>query len=248
MIFSASPAVAEEPVEILKKPEYGWAQVWTGADAMRDVWLIYSGVTLAPWSAHIHEPGWRLRATTGYGEYAYRLMDAAAGPLETGHVAYGTAQAGYQWRLGELTAKVFGGLAYIDHMVRPTASKGHLVGADWGPRADVELWYNFSPTQWTSLNASFTTAHDTASLRWRYGVRLWDFLSVGPEIRLDTNASLYESWGDVFHEYEGRAGAFAAASWNGYELSVAAGVASYVKGLRPSEETPYGTVNLLIPF
>lgn len=237
-------AIAEDP----PVPKYGWREVWTGADAMRDVWLIYTGVTLAPWSEHVHDPGWRLRAQTGYGEYDYVLNRGGEQKTYRGTVAYGDALVGYHWRAGDFIAKLFAGVSYIDHAVLPGASKGHLVGPEWGPKVAAELWLNIGDAQWTSLNVNFTTAHDTASLRWRYGFTLWDGLAAGPEVRLDTNGGLYENYGDLFREYEGRAGLFATYTLDGYELTLAGGVAAYVKGLDTTEVTPYGTINFLMPF
>lgn len=50
--FDANFAAAQ-PLEPAQ-PKYGWREVWSGADATRDVWLLYGGVTLAPFSEHIY--------------------------------------------------------------------------------------------------------------------------------------------------------------------------------------------------
>lgn len=240
------PACSQEAGPSAQK--YGWREVWTGADAMRDVWLLYSGVTLAPWSEHIHDPGWRLRAQTGYGHYKYELQEDGERRKYDGAIAYGDVLAGYHWQEGPFTAKLYAGVSYIDHMVRPGASKGRLVGPQWGAKVAAELWLDLGEAQWTSLNINFTTAHNTASARWRYGLKVIEGLSVGPELRVDTNAGLFESYGDMFREYEGRAGLFAAYAWDGYELTLAGGVAAYMKGTQGEEVTPYGTVNFLVQF
>lgn len=238
------PAKAEEP-EVAK---YGWREVWTGADTMRDVWLIYTGVTLAPWSEHLHDPGFRIRVQSGYGQYAYELEEGTERPKHTATVSYGDVLAGYHWRSGDLTAKLFAGVSFIDHVALPSASRGRLRGLDWGPKVTAELWFDIGESQWTSLNADFTTAHDTASLRWRYGFSVLEGLSIGPELRADTNAGLYKSYSDIFKEYEGRVGAFAIYRWDGYEVTLAGGAASYVKGFDASEVSAYGTLNFLMQF
>ncbi len=97
-ILASNGARAIEPAQ----PKYGWREMWVGGDAMRDVWLLYTGVTLAPWSEHVYDPGFRLRAHSGYGEFDYEL---ASGPIHerfTGTVSYADALVGYHWRLGEL--------------------------------------------------------------------------------------------------------------------------------------------------
>lgn len=50
-VLGAAAAAANEDAP---KPEsVPWREVWTGADATQDSWLIYSGMTLSPFS-HIH--------------------------------------------------------------------------------------------------------------------------------------------------------------------------------------------------
>lgn len=215
---------------------------------MRDVWLLYTGITLAPWSEHVYDPGWRLRVQSGYGQYDYTLEENGSRQVYRGAINYIDALAGYHWRTGGLTAKLFAGVSFIDHAVRPGASRGRVVGPDWGPKVAAELWLDITPGQWTSLNVDFTTAHDTASARWRYGVTIMEGFAFGPELRLDTNAGLFEGYGDLFDEYEGRAGLFALYRWSTYELTLAGGVAAYVKGTSGEEVTPYGTVNFLTQF
>lgn len=242
--MTATPLCAQET----QGPKYCWREVWTGGDAMRDVWLLYTGITLAPWSAHVYDPGWRLRVQSGTGQYDYTLEEDGAAHVYRGSVNYVDALAGYHWRTGGLTAKIFAGVSFIEHDVRPGASRGRVVGAEWGPKAAAELWLDVAPGQWTSLNINFTTAHNTASARWRYGVAMMEGFSLGPELRIDTNAGLFEGYGDLFDEYEGRAGLFAVYRWDTYEVTVAGGIAAYIKGTSGEEITPYATVNLLTQF
>lgn len=215
---------------------------------MRDVWLLYTGITLAPWSEHVYDPGWRLRLQSGYGQYDYTLQENGADRVYRGSVSYVDALAGYHWKSGNLTAKIFAGVSFIDHAVREDASRGRVVGPDWGPKVAAELWLDVAAGQWTSLNVNFTTAHDTVSARWRYGWSPINGFSAGPELRIDSNAGLFENYGDLFEEYEGRAGVFAAYAWEGYEVTVAGGVAAYMKGTSGTEVTPYATINLLTQF
>ena len=246
-----NPNIAHsDPVEPAQ-PKYGWREVWGGGDAMRDVWLLYSGMTLAPWSEHIYEPGVRLRSHLGYGEFNY-VPSNTKGKSVRGTVGYADALLGYHWRLGELTAKAFAGIAAIDRNGINAISGRRNFGMEYGPKLMLELWYNVGEAQWTSLNMAFTTAHKTASARWRWGYKVLPELSVGPELRFDTNDFRAEGRSSFFDQYSARGGAFASYKWPGVELSVSGGIASRFQGTKRDEDdtsmTPYGTVNLLFQY
>ncbi len=245
-----STAARANPTEP-EQPKYGWREVWGGGDAMRDVWLLYTGMTLAPWSEHIYEPGLRLRSHTGYGEFNY-VPSNTKGKSVHATVVYADALIGYHWRAGDLTAKAFAGIAAIDRQsTNPAAGSRHF-GMEYGPKLMLELWYNVGDAQWTSLNLSFTTAHKTASARWRWGYKLLPDLSVGPELRFDTNDFRAEGRSSFFDQYSARGGAFVSYKWPGIELSVAGGIASRFQGAKRDDDdtgmTPYGTVNLLFQY
>ena len=70
-MLTAHPNAARADPAEPTQPKYGWVEVFSGADATRDVWLLYSGVTLAPWSKDIYSDGVRLRVVSGYGQYNY---------------------------------------------------------------------------------------------------------------------------------------------------------------------------------
>ena len=250
-LFSlTSTAALSNPAEP-EQPKYGWREVWGGGDAMRDVWLLYSGMTLAPWSEHVYEPGFRLRSHTGYGEFNY-VPSNTNGKSVRGTVGYADALIGYHWREGELTAKAFAGIAAIDRKGLNTGSGKSHFGMEYGPKLMLELWYNLGDAQWTSLNMAFTTAHKTASARWRWGYKVLPELSVGPELRFDANDFRAEGRAAFFDQYSARAGAFASYKWPGVELSVAGGIASPFQGTKRDDDdtamTPYGTVNLLFQY
>lgn len=248
-LFSPSVALSDpaEPAQ----PKYGWREVWGGGDAMRDVWLLYSGLTLAPWSEHVYEPGFRLRSQLGYGEFNY-VPSHTQGKHVRGTVSYADALFGYHWRSGELTAKAFAGIAAIDRKGSNAGPGRRHFGMEYGPKLMLELWYNLGDAQWTSLNMAFTTAHKTASARWRWGLKLTPELSVGPELRFDTNDFRADDRSSFFDQYSARGGAFASYKWPGMELSVAGGIASRFQGAKRDDDdtsmTPYGTVNVLFQY
>src|SRR5688572_3168255 len=66
-------------------------EIWAGADISSNVWLLYSGVTIAPWSG-IHEPGIRFRAAGGYGGYSYDRDDARVPDPDHPRATHLTAQ------------------------------------------------------------------------------------------------------------------------------------------------------------
>ncbi len=251
LISLTSTAALSNPAEPAQ-PKYGWREVWGGGDAMRDVWLLYSGMTLAPWSEHIHDPGVRLRSHMGYGQFNYVPSNTSGSKNVHATVTYADALIGYHWRLGELTAKAFGGIAAIDRSGINSGSGQHNFGMEYGPKLMLELWLNVGEAQWTSLNMSFTTAHKTASARWRWGYKVLPELSLGPELRFDTNDFRAEDRSAFFDQYSARAGAFASYKWPGVELSVAGGIASRFQGTKRDDDdtamTPYGTVNLLFQY
>lgn len=247
----AQSAQPPEPLPWEKKPaEYGWRETWGGADAMRDVWLLYTGMTIAPWSEHIYEPGWRIRVQSGYGQYRYNYFPSGETTPQQFKVEinYSDALIGYHMRLGELTAKAFGGFTTISHKAPGDYAFLKPFKTEMGPKGLLELWLNVGETQWTSLNLSFTTAHKTAAARWRYGFKLLPELSVGPELRFDTNAQRYANYGEIFDGYLGRVGVSASYKWPSLELSIAGGMAATMNGEERERVTPYGTINLLYQY
>ncbi|MGL4397228.1 MAG: cellulose biosynthesis protein BcsS [Hyphomicrobium sp.] len=240
--------------------KYGWRQVYAGADALNDVWLLYTGVTLAPWSDDIHQSGLRLRAVTGYGGYRYDVGGTAPGPrVFHADTSFIDALVGYQHRFGELTAKAFIGVSAITHQITPFDGANRADGTDWGPKVQLEFWLNLGPTAWTSLDFGYTTAHDTASARWRAGWRALPTVSIGPEVRFDRNAGSARrissddggtagSPSDSGNHYSARTGAFIRYEWLGGEVSTAVGVASTVIGTKPQEISGYGTINISLGF
>lgn len=109
-------------------------ETWAGAEASDNVWLLYSGMTFAPFGS-IRTDGLRVRFVGGYGEYTYSGRRPELNPAYTGNgdepmiltptksfrasVQFAEALIGYQWQFGELTTKAFIGLSSINHDIRP---------------------------------------------------------------------------------------------------------------------------------
>jgi Cellulose biosynthesis protein BcsS len=247
-----------------QEPEFTWREMWLGADATKNSWLIYTGVTLAPLSKDVYSDGLRLRVNSGYGQYNYskvpdfndkshcrgkRRTATACIPVDVS-ISYVDALVGYQMRFGQLTAKVFAGLSTVDHGASIKDANNHALGREYGATGALEFWLNVGDHAWTSLDLSYTTAHDTAAARWRAGWRALPTLSIGPEMRFDRN----EQSGSA------RAGAFARYEWVGGEISAAAGIARVLCDPENNncnqlenrnakvEYEPYATLNYLTQF
>lgn len=248
-------ASAEEPVLY-------WREFYSGADVTRDVWLLYSGVTLAP-TSDIYRDGIRLRASGGHGQYRYQ-GHRAGDPKDKvrkfeGTVTYVEILAGYQKRVGELTAKAFAGIAAIDHAVTPgdpIASGGLLTqGMAYGFKGALEVWLNLGSDAWTSLDASWTNAHQTYAGRMRLGYRVLPTVSLGLEAGINGNAVSGERVledGTMREPLrpQTRAGLFVRYEWNGGEISISGGVANsaYDFGRTDGFDEFYGTANWLMRF
>ncbi|MDX2308925.1 MAG: cellulose biosynthesis protein BcsS [Hyphomicrobium sp.] len=249
-----------------------WRETWAGVDASDSGWLIYSGVTLAPWS-HIHEPGFRVRIAGGSGGYRYEgerydadLDDSVirrfrATPWFT------DVLVGYLERWGPLTAKAFAGVSGVGHAITPIDVENAVVGDDIGAKAVVELWLDIGNIGFASLDLSWSEAHRTRSARTRLGWRAVKGWSVGWEawLDLDAQSDCELGWDDggacqqqftygdgeaSILEYT-RAGIFLRTDWDGGEVSVSAGVSG---GLFQGGATgdiapePYVTVNWIRQF
>ncbi|MBK9078972.1 MAG: cellulose biosynthesis protein BcsS [Hyphomicrobium sp.] len=228
------------------QPQYGWREVWGGVDATKDVWLLYTGVTLAPLSKDIYSDGLRFRANSGYGQYHYdyhrqNCVDHPAGVCRTTinvDVTYTDLLVGYHMRLDELTAKAFAGASMVSHDFSTIDPTNDVRGRAFGASGALEFWLNLGDRGWTSLDLFYTTAHSTGSARWRAGWRVLPTLSIGPEVRYDRNAE----------DDASRVGTFARYEWLGGETSVSAGFAGSMTGGTTDDMEPYITLNMLSQF
>ncbi len=254
-LHSAAGA-GDEIVEVVDDaPQYGWREMWGGADATKDVWLLYTGVTLAPLSRDIYTNGLRLKMTSGYGQYLLHsgkkncVEKAGETCRSTSDVAftYTDVLVGYHMQMGPLTAKAFAGGSMNSHDSVSSDLHKELSGRAFGATLALEFWLNVGDDAWSSLDLSYTMAHDTGSLRARTGWRVLPTLSIGPELRFDTNAQASS----------GRAGLFARYEWFGGEISTAAGFAQSICYPRDSalcadddgqQFEPYATINVLTQF
>jgi hypothetical protein len=230
-------ACATTPASADPTAEPGWREVWSGADVGSHVWLLYSGVTVAPHS-NVFEDGIRLRVAGGYGGYSY--VGERRGQLVafTAETAYAEAFVGYLKRLGPVTAKAFVGIAAIEHDVSPIDPDNPVQGQEVGPKLVTELWINMGASAWSSIDLSWTTAHQTSAARLRSGYRVWGDASLGIEAAINAN-----DMGE-----DARAGMFARYAWNGGEVSLAGGYSGRFLDDAQALRDPYLTANWLTQF
>jgi hypothetical protein len=249
-------------------------EVWAGTDISSNVWLVYSGVTLAPWSG-IHDEGLRFRAAGGYGEYKYERTpekeDRDLGRPLSFHAEtyFADFLVGYLKRFGDLTAKAFVGVSTLGHDIEPLDDETMAVGDEVGVKGVIELWLNIGESAWAQLDLSWASAHNTRAARTRVGYRVWPKLSVGVEAGLNVDSQgecrmEADPTGEcgyvdptkrirVFEEADlldyARAGTFVRYEWNVSEVSLSAGVLgdSFSSGDQ-IELAPYVTLNWLTQF
>ncbi len=239
-------------------------EVWAGADISKNVWLVYSGVTIAPWSG-MHDDGWRFRSAGGYGEYEYDGNDLAGRARFHAQTYYADLLVGYLKRFGALTAKGFLGASIVSHDISPLDPETVAIGEEVGVKGVIELWLNIGDNAWGQLDLSWSSAHDTRAARARIGYRVWPKLSLGleggvnvdsqGECRMDAlNGSGCRSLsGDAIDGTElldyARGGVFARYEWGTGEVSVSAGALgdSFSTG-NDIEIAPYVTLNWLTQF
>ncbi len=191
---------------------------WVGAEAFRRVWSLYTGSTDAPFS-NLRQDGMRVRAVSAVSSYSYagRRFDPASG-VAIWQTFRGQARtvdmlAGYQWRTGDLTLKMFAGYQNTAIAIAPFDPETMVQGQKHGAKGALEIWYNISPRHWAALDVTAATSFRTYSHRLRVADRTFDYVSLGVEAA-------------AFGHQEGatlRAGAFARFDNGRHEISVAAG-------------------------
>jgi Cellulose biosynthesis protein BcsS len=228
-------------------------EFWMGADAGARNWLVYAGTTFAP-SGDIHSDGWRLRTVATHGRYDYNW------DVKTKvKVARTTSDTliGYQMRFGELTAKVFGGYAYMLSIYDLPAYSIRTQKTNAGAKGALELWLNLGSTAWTSLDMSYAQPRDSISIRSRTGYRVFPKLSIGPEAIFNYS----DLTGEVQEHADRlrgntRIGLFVRQEWEGGEISASGGLSGDLVERKSGGEpydllhAPklYGTLNLVVQF
>ncbi len=222
-------------------------EFYSGAEAFRHAWSLYSGATLAPFGS-VLEDGIRLRLAGGYGAYRYS-GPRAFGPTShvvdfDGKAGFAEVLIGYHQQLGALSLKLYGGVTASQHQITPDDPETVIRGRGLGGKAVLESWWDITETTWTSLDLAWASLYDSYSARARLGWRLTPTLSAGLEAGAGGNVE-----GNMV-----RGGAFVRYEWAGGELVASGGVANDrlledVGNPRAADASvPYGTVSWLMRF
>lgn len=229
------PAAAHEPAG--QNSEFS-----IGAEASRQAWSVYSGVTVAPFGA-LSEDGLRLRTTGGYGAFRYSGLRASGGSSGLvkfrGTVSFADLLVGYHRQLGPLTLKLYAGAAAARYAIDPFDPEAEVQGTGVGGKAAVETWWTISDMAWSQLDVSFATLHQTYAGRLRLGWRVVPVLSAGVEASADGNID----------GRSGRIGGFLRYEWAQGEVSASGGlITDWADVERIDARGGYATVSWLNRF
>lgn len=218
-------------------PPTEWIEAWTGGELLANSWSIYSGATMAL-KGDIKQPGWRMRATAGYGQYSYgKSANGVSGPVRLkfkGHKVFSDTLIGYQFQWQRLTLKAFGGVSFENHYIDPRDPDNPVVNFSYGAKLALEAWLRLSQKHWLASDLSWASAFNTYKLGLRTGYAVLDHIDLGIETQFEGN--------DAFEA--GRAGGFATLKFADAELTVAGGAT----GDRDMRASHYGRVGLFFRF
>ena len=213
-------------------PSRSQAETWSGAEGRRHGAAIWTGLTYAPFGTLLHD-GLRLRAVGGAGRYHYdslaRLADGSIGPRRyTSQVTFAEAVAGYQMKLGTLTAKAFAGVAWSETLTTPHDPSVPDLGAHLAPKGALELWLDIGASAFAQLDAGWSSHRQTTQALARLGWRVTPELSGGIEAGVLTRelpVHAYRGTRTVEHQ-EAKAGLFARYEFARGEISLSGGMVS----------------------
>ena len=192
-------------------------ELFSGGDVTANSSFGYTGGVWAL-GRNINSPGFRLRASGGYGDYAYDgslpLVGGSIPARFGGDVTLLDLMAGHLWRRGDWTLKAYAGAQYADHDIAPADPANSVSGSRWGAKGQIELWRNLGAKSWFSSDGSYGTAFGD----------YWAQVKVGRQFHRRLTLGL-EAGGLGNEEYDaGRGGAFARLHLNRLDITVSAGV------------------------
>ena len=244
MACGAIPADAQVTAQDNPAP---WRETWVGADAGANYWSVYTATVWSPYGP-VTAPGLRFRVGSAYSHYSYDSSRLIAGrTVATRFNGTGTsadALIGYQWQLGTLTAKLYGGIAAAQYTVSPFDPGSDVDGFRVGAAAAAELWWNVRPDIWTSLDLTASTASPFASATARLGWRMSPQISLGGEVTAMTDGELHRSRLGALIRAEWDRGASGIVAIGAGEGTIAGGVALDEKG----DAGAWGRIGLLMRY
>lgn len=237
-------------------PSQSRTETWTGAEGRRHGASVWTGITHAPFGA-MRDDGLRVRAVGGAGRYHYdslaRLADGSIGPLRyTSQVTFAEALAGYQTKLGALTAKAFAGIAWSETVTAPHDPSVPDLGAHLSPKGALELWLDIGASAFAQLDAGWSSHRQTSLALARLGWRMTPELSGGVEagvLSKELPVHAYRGTRAVEHR-EAKAGLFARYELARGEIALSGGVVSEDREtpILSQDAKPYATATWLWRF
>lgn len=205
---------------------------YTGLDIARDNGYGWGGMAWAPF-APMDQEGLRLRTQTGGGRYQYRTQ-AVPGGWNTGNKTDGEVLLGWQFLRGAHALALYGGVNVVDNRLDDPDPGNRDQGTQFGAKIVAEWFYRLDE-RWTLTAAiSASTADGTVNGRATAGWQAVRWLNVGMETGVTTD------WLDE----SARLGLFIACPLEGWELRAATGW----RWSSDSDDSPYGTLSLYMPF
>lgn len=240
-LLPASTHASDWAATVVRDPRLATVESWTGGQRTGTSWALYHGLTFAPLGT-LRDEGPRVRSTFAAGDYTYSGVRPAGASFDhtryRAHVISGSALAGYQWTAGQLTTKVFAGVAVSDRRTPADPSVPER-GREVGAAAAVEAWLDLGGG-YVQVDTSWTALDDTLNARVRAGWRLTEALSFGLE------GSAGHGMTSVLtpHLTYAGTGPFARYTWDRGEASVSGGLSED----RNAGETWYATAQVLTRY
>ena len=214
----------------------GAGESWIGVEAYRRAVSAYSGATSAPFN-NLRQDGFRLRVVAGNSLYNYTsgrydpVSDNNVWVRYRGLGRFIDVLPGWQFSGGETTVKAFIGYDYQSNIVGPYDPDLKIQRTASGVKGALEIWQNWTPKTWSSVDLSVARANITYSAQVRSGVRFEAFgtagWSIGPEFAQVGNTQTTLRRAGLLLRYEDL----------GYEFTISGGVA------RSNNDVPTGYVN-----
>lgn len=187
---------------------------WSGTETNGlDAWSAYGGVAYAL-SGRLSDPGWRVRFSSGQSQFASADTIWVASPLpgrdptgydvvRNGTVSFADVMLGYQFREGDWTIKLLGGVAWESRSYDLAVGLNQDdLGERWGAKLAVETWRNLGiDGHFVQADASYAIGLGSYRVETRIGgpvIPAWG-LQAGIEAASfgDTSSNAYRGGGFV---------------------------------------------------
>jgi hypothetical protein len=148
-----------------------------------DLWnhggFVHGGAVWSP--RGVDNEGFALKVMFGGGSYRY--ISGALGNTEvSGGLLAASILPGWRFIRGKFIASIYGGLDVQRHRLSPDDPLAGLRGGYAGLRANVELWYEPTPSTMIAADGSISTIGASYSARAAFGWRVFNRYYLGPEV------------------------------------------------------------------